>query len=117
MLCITSVSVCFHITPELYNLQVSLTLWKVFYFSCIRATDGKNHLFIHLNLCIALALALVVFVVGIENASSNEACAPMYITIHDISVFSTLARLQQHSYSICLYLPFVGCCVKECFFT
>ena len=39
-----------------------------------RSKDKINHLFIHLNLCIALALGLVVFVAGIENATINEAC-------------------------------------------
>ena len=41
----------------------------------IRAKDKTNNLFIHLNLCIALALGLVVFIAGIENATSNEVCA------------------------------------------
>ena len=40
---------------------------------CLRAKDdNKNILFVHLNLCIALALGLAVFVAGIENATSNE---------------------------------------------
>ena len=38
----------------------------------VRAKENGNHLFIHLNLCIALALGLVVFIAGIENATSNE---------------------------------------------
>ena len=37
-----------------------------------RVKDNKNHLFIHLNLCIALALGLVVFISGIENATVTE---------------------------------------------
>ena len=41
-------------------------------FHYIRIKDENNHLFIHLNLCIALALGLVVFIAGIENATSNE---------------------------------------------
>ena len=39
--------------------------------------DDKNHLFIHLNLCIALALGIVVFIGGIENATTTE--VPMYM--------------------------------------
>ena len=31
-------------------------------------------MFIHLNLCIALALGLVVFIAGIESATTNEVC-------------------------------------------
>ena len=42
-------------------------------FYSIRTRDTKvNHLFVHLNLCIALALGLVIFISGIENAVSNE---------------------------------------------
>ena len=37
-----------------------------------RVKDNKNNLFIHLNLCIALALGLVVFIGGIENATITE---------------------------------------------
>ena len=39
---------------------------------CIRAKDKPNHLFVHLNLCIALAMGLVVFIAGIENATTNK---------------------------------------------
>ena len=42
------------------------------HFVYVRAKHNKTHLFIHLNLCIALALGLVVFIAGIENATSNE---------------------------------------------
>ena len=68
-------SLYFYSILELYNLPVSfkklLTL-KVALLYCIRTKDNKNHLFIHLNLCIALALGLVVFITGIENATNNE---------------------------------------------
>ena len=37
-----------------------------------RAEDNVNHLFIHLNLCIALAMGLIVFIAGIEQATENE---------------------------------------------
>ena len=49
-----------------FNSQVTVL------FHYIRTKDNKNHLFIHLNLCIALTLGLVVFIAGIENATSNE---------------------------------------------
>ena len=39
----------------------------------IRTKDKKvNYLFVHLNLCIALAFGLVVFISGIETAVNNE---------------------------------------------
>ena len=73
---ITSMSLYFHNILELYNLQVSfMNVWllhTVVIFHCIRSKDNKNHLFIHLNLCIALALGLVVFITGIESATKNE---------------------------------------------
>ena len=69
-------SLYFHHIFELHNLQVSLkrnvNLQLDVLFHCIRTNGNKNHLFIHLNLCIALALGLVVFIAGIENATSNE---------------------------------------------
>ena len=34
-----------------------------------RTNDKINHIFIHLNLCIALASGLIVFVAGIETAT------------------------------------------------
>ena len=75
MFYITSMSLYFHYILELYNPPVSLkkllTL-KVTPLLCIRIKDNKNHLFVHLNLCIALALCLVVFITGIENATNNE---------------------------------------------
>ena len=43
------------------------------YYFITRTRDKINHLFIHLNLCIALALGIVVFIAGIENATNNEA--------------------------------------------
>ncbi|XP_065911124.1 latrophilin-like protein LAT-2 [Dysidea avara] len=38
-----------------------------------RTKDKKNNVFIHLNLCIALALGLIVFVSGIETATEYRA--------------------------------------------
>ena len=52
-------------------------------FDLIRARSEMNHLFVHLNLCIALALGLVVFVTGIENAANNEASI-VYIIVYMI---------------------------------
>ena len=69
-------SLSFHHITQLYDLQVSIQ--KLSSRMCshwmhyIRAKDKTNHLFIHLNLCIALALGLVVFIAGIETASENE---------------------------------------------
>ena len=37
-----------------------------------RIRKKTNHLFVHLNLCIVLALGLVVFIAGIETATDNE---------------------------------------------
>ena len=47
------------------------------YSSYFRVKDNKNNLFIHLNLCIALALGIVVFIGGIENATTTE--VPVHI--------------------------------------
>ena len=38
----------------------------------VRTKDNRNHLFIHLNLCVALSLGLIVFTTGIDNAKNNE---------------------------------------------
>ena len=37
-----------------------------------RNKGKENHVFIHLNLCIALTLGLVVFIAGIENATDDR---------------------------------------------
>ena len=37
-----------------------------------RSKKNINLLFIHLNLCIALALGLAVFIAGIERATGNQ---------------------------------------------
>ena len=44
----------------------------------IRTKKTKNLLFIHLNLCTALALGLLVFISGIEGASDNKASLACY---------------------------------------
>ena len=41
-------------------------------FATFRIKNKTNHLFVHLKLCIALALGLVVFIAGIETATNNE---------------------------------------------
>ena len=51
-----------------------ITVVKSVKTSNIRKKEKTNNLFIHLNLCIALALGLVVFIAGIENATENEVC-------------------------------------------
>ena len=67
-------SLYFHHILELYNVQVSLNFTNQLctYFIMFRVKDNKNILFIHLNLCIALALGLVLFIGGIENATITE---------------------------------------------
>ena len=65
----------FHHIFELRNVQVNLRKYVhqiLSHTNYIRVKDNVNHLFVHLNLCIALALGLVVFIAGIENATNNE---------------------------------------------
>ena len=45
-----------------------------------RAKKKTSHLFVHLNLCIALALGVLVFIAGIESATNNEACDTIMAT-------------------------------------
>ena len=77
MLNIISVSQSFHYITEFYYIQVNWKSTFNFVYSnhtiCYaRTRHNVTHLFIHLNLCIALALGLVVFIAGIENATNNE---------------------------------------------
>ena len=52
----------------------------------IRTKDRKvNYLFVHLNLCIALALGLVVFISGIETAVNNEVISYIDDIVTDIT--------------------------------
>ena len=55
-------------------------------FILYRIKNKVNHLFVHLNLCIALALGDLVFIAGIESATSNEACAtcPLMVAVQVI---------------------------------
>ena len=62
-------------------------------FCSIRIRDKNiNHLFIHLNLCIALALGLIVFIGGIENAVGNQVASYSYnitnaeYTVHEWTI-------------------------------
>lgn len=43
--------------------------------------NKRNPIIIHLNLCIALALGIIVFVSGIETATDNEACVVIIIQL------------------------------------
>ena len=52
--------------------------------SYFRVKDNKNNLFIHLNLCIALALGIVVFIGGIENATTTE--VPMHVFYENLLI-------------------------------
>ena len=75
MLHIFSVSLYFHHLIEFCNIQVRR---KTFTLICIvgfRKKKRVNNLFIHLNLCIALALGLIVFVAGIETATDYRVSA------------------------------------------
>ena len=63
----------------------------------IRTKDKKvNYLFVHLNLCIALALGLVVFISGIETAVNNE------VISHIDDILLLLQMLNVYEWIICL---------------
>ena len=83
MFYITSVPLSIHLVFGVYNLEVKFNsnVTIVSFQFIVRSRDKINHLFIHLNLCIALALGLVVFISGIENATSNEVCVITMITL------------------------------------
>ena len=76
MFYITSVPLSIHLVFSVYNLEVrfSITMNIITIYCIVRSRDKINHMFIHLNLCIALALGLVVFIAGIESATTNEVC-------------------------------------------
>ena len=60
-----------------------------------RVKDYRNVLFIHLNLCIALAMGLVVFIGGIENATITEVATHMFyenLLIIDYEFYRKAAR-------------------------
>ena len=57
------------------HVRISLFLCNNFVLFCEnrkRNDDNIRHLFVHLNLCIALALGLVVFLAGIETARGKR---------------------------------------------
>ena len=53
------------------NFLGYMMFWVFFNF-CRKPAKKRNPILIHLNLCIALALGLIVFVSGIETAVDNE---------------------------------------------
>ena len=64
---------------------------------------GKPHNFIHLNLAIALFLAFLIFVAGIETAKNNVVYNKVCNFKYELSVFLIFrlpARLLQHSFNI-----------------
>ena len=80
--------ICFK-GKQSFTIQQVLFSWLhvieilIMHMYICRTKDRFNHLFIHLNLSIALALGLVVFLAGIENAtkhrvSYNIHCIYMY---------------------------------------
>ena len=83
MFYITGLPLYIHVVFGIYNLEVRLnsTLTFVPLYIIGRSRDKINHLFIHLNLCIALALGLIAFIAGIESATENEVCATAMIQV------------------------------------
>lgn len=62
----------------------------IFLVNYDRAKDKINHIFIHLNLCIALALGLIVFVAGIETATNNRVSIQCKITTYSKHIIPLL---------------------------
>ena len=68
-------SIYFIILTGISSLIILVVLFSLIctYVHMLYRNKGKeNHIFIHLNLCIALALALVVFLAGIGNATDDR---------------------------------------------
>ena len=64
--------------------SIRCILWSVydrFVFVCRNTLLNGIHSFIHLNLAIALFLALIIFVSGIEAASENDVSSCIQISI------------------------------------
>ena len=57
-----------------------ITLNLLYYIR--RTKERITYLFIHLNLCISLALGLVAFIGGIEGATEHDVCSYSYISYH-----------------------------------
>ncbi len=58
---------------EKYNhFLLLLVLFHTIRTTCRKKLFNAMHLFVHLNLALALCLALVVFVAGVEPAAANE---------------------------------------------
>ena len=97
---------CHHIS-EFCDVQVSMCIILdsvniTLYF--FRTKEQKNHLFIHLNLCIALALGLVVFIAGIERATDNEASVTAIVISMLTVPFQYLGCLQGCSCPVAVFL-------------
>ena len=75
MLHIFSVSLYFHHIFEFCNIQVRRKTVTLICTVGFRKKKKVNILFIHLNLCIALAVGLIVFVAGIETATNYRVSA------------------------------------------
>ena len=77
-----------------------------------RKKDKINHSFIHLNLCIALALGLAVFLGGIETATEYQVSTPLtsiVVLMYMCRVFCellirTLLLQKKNNYKIILLL-------------
>jgi len=67
-------------------------------FIC-RTKDRSNHLFIHLNLSIALTLGLVVFLAGIENATKYRVSYDMHTIYVFVSEKFEILKGRQVNYS------------------
>jgi len=69
-----------------------------------KTPSKRNPILIHLNLCIALALGLVVFVSGIETATDNEACILMVLIHVVIFVCIALGCLQVCGSTVAVFI-------------
>ena len=82
------------------------------------------HNFIHLNLAVALVIALIVFVGGIETATDNEVSYIinrfLFVCLHHLCILYSYRLVVQQQLLYCttsslLYSP--GCCVRVSCFT
>ena len=63
-----------------------------------------NLLFIHLNLCIALALGLVAFIAGIERATDNEVCVIHHVRTRAMILYKYSDGLQSCGSTVAIYI-------------
>ncbi|XP_065910885.1 adhesion G protein-coupled receptor L3-like isoform X2 [Dysidea avara] len=88
-------------TISLICLLISIALLLIFRTSLLKGI----HNFVHLNLAIALSLALTTFIAGIETAVDNEAaCAAVAVLLH---LFFTAAFTWMLCEGIMLYIKLV----------